>query len=139
MGGVLGGIAAYFNIDPLILRLIYLIVLFMGCGLVLYIILWIVVPPAHTAAERLEMRGEPVNVDNIKRMFEEGADRVKSGAEQMAGEAKDLGRKYGAAREAEHPRLLRLPRRDRSVSAWSSSASSSASFCCSSARASPCC
>jgi hypothetical protein len=36
-----------------------------------------------------------VNVDNIKRMFEEGAERVKAGAEQVAGEAKDLGRRYG--------------------------------------------
>jgi len=76
IGGVLGGIAAYFSIDPLVLRLIYLVALFMGWGILLYIILWIVMPVASSAAEKLEMRGEPVTVDNIKRMF-------------------DLGRRYG--------------------------------------------
>lgn len=95
IGGVLGGIAAYFSIDPLVLRLIYLVALFMGWGILLYIILWIVMPVASSAAEKLEMRGEPVTVDNIKRMFEEGSGRVKAGAERMAGEAQDLGRRYG--------------------------------------------
>ena len=69
VGGVLGGIGAYFSIDPLILRVIYIILLFLGVGWLIYIILWIVVPPAVTAAEKLEMRGEPVNVENLKKVF----------------------------------------------------------------------
>lgn len=83
VGGVLSGVAHFFGIDPLVLRLVYIILLLVGVGWVIYIILWIVVPPAGTAAEKLEMRGEPVNVDNIKRMFEEGAERVKQGAERV--------------------------------------------------------
>lgn len=86
VGGVLSGVAAYFGIDPLILRLVYIGLLLLGVGWLIYLILWIVVPPAETAAEKLEMRGEPVNVENIKRMFEEGGERFKAGAERVASE-----------------------------------------------------
>ncbi len=94
VGGVLGGIGAYFSIDPLILRVIYIILLFLGVGWLIYIILWIVVPPALTAAEKLEMRGEPVNVENLKKVFDEGTERVREGAQQFSNEAQELGRKY---------------------------------------------
>lgn len=44
-GGVAGGLAQYFNIDPIIVRVLFVIVtIFHGMGLLLYIILWIVVP-----------------------------------------------------------------------------------------------
>jgi phage shock protein PspC (stress-responsive transcriptional regulator) len=86
VGGVLSGIAAYFGIDPLILRLIYIGLLLLGVGWLIYLILWIVVPPAETAADKLEMRGEPVNVENIRRVFEEGGERLRSGAERVAQE-----------------------------------------------------
>ena len=69
----MSGVAAYFGFDPLILRLIYLMFLFLGFGFILYVILWIVVPKATTAADKLQMRGEPVTAENIKRAFEEGA------------------------------------------------------------------
>ncbi|MCB0790434.1 MAG: PspC domain-containing protein [Flavobacteriales bacterium] len=94
VGGVLGGIGAYFGVDPLVLRLIYIILLLVGVGWLIYVILWAVIPVAGTAAERLEMRGEPVNVDNLKRMFEEGTDRFQKGAATMAQEAREAGRKY---------------------------------------------
>ncbi len=45
IAGVCGGIAEYFNIDPTIVRLIWvLITLLGGAGVLLYIILWIVMP-----------------------------------------------------------------------------------------------
>ncbi len=45
LGGVCGGLGAYFNIDPTLFRIIFLILfLGMGQGLVLYIILWLVIP-----------------------------------------------------------------------------------------------
>jgi phage shock protein PspC (stress-responsive transcriptional regulator) len=94
VGGVLGGVGAYFNIDPLILRLIYLVFLFLGFGIILYLILWIVVPKADSAADMLQMRGEPVTVDNIKRMFEEGAERFQQGARTVASEAEELGKRW---------------------------------------------
>lgn len=96
VAGVLSGLAHYFGLDPLWLRIIALILLFAGWGspAVIYLALWILVPEANTAAEKLEMQGEPVTVDNIKRMFDEGAERVKTGAEKVAGEAREMGRKY---------------------------------------------
>ena len=45
LGGVAGGLAQYFNIDPIIIRILFVVFTLMhGMGLVLYIILWIVVP-----------------------------------------------------------------------------------------------
>ena len=95
VGGVLGGVGAYFDVDPLILRLIYLAFLFLGFGFILYLILWVILPSADSAAEKLQMRGEEVNVENIKRVFEEGAERVQKGARTVADEASEMGRKFG--------------------------------------------
>lgn len=97
VGGVLGGVGAYFNIDPLILRLIYLVFLFLGFGFILYFILWVIVPRANSAADMLQMRGEPVNVENLKRMFEEGAERFQQGAKTVAEEAEELGKRWSAS------------------------------------------
>jgi len=94
VGGVLGGVATYFNVDPLILRLIYLVSLFLGFGFLLYVILWIMIPKADSAADMLQMRGEPVNVENIKRMFTEGAERFQQGAQNVASEAEELGKRW---------------------------------------------
>lgn len=45
LGGVCGGLGAYFNMDPTLFRIIFLILfLGVGQGLVLYIILWLLVP-----------------------------------------------------------------------------------------------
>lgn len=50
LGGVCGGLAEYFNVDPVIIRLIWAAaVLFYGSGILLYIIAWVIIPrnPAH--------------------------------------------------------------------------------------------
>ena len=79
-GGVCSGIGYYFGFDPLWLRLAFVaIFLFFGSGLILYIILWIIIPKAETAAERLEMKGEPVNASNIGKTIEEEIEKVKTG------------------------------------------------------------
>jgi len=68
ISGVSNGLAAYFNIDPVWFRILFIGTLFFGgAGLIAYIILWIIVPEAITTAEKLEMRGEPVNGSNIER------------------------------------------------------------------------
>ena len=59
VGGVASGIAAFFNWDPLVLRVLFLLLLFTGGGVLLYIILWVLMPKAVTTAERLAMRGSP--------------------------------------------------------------------------------
>jgi phage shock protein PspC (stress-responsive transcriptional regulator) len=78
LGGVCGGLGAYLNIDPVIIRVILVLLLICyGFGLLLYIILWIVVPEARTTAQKLEMRGDPVNISNIGKFVEEEFDQVK--------------------------------------------------------------
>ncbi|MEZ4789161.1 MAG: PspC domain-containing protein [Flavobacteriales bacterium] len=98
LGGVLGGLGAYLGMDPLWLRIavVALVLASVGSLIPIYLLLWILVPKAGSAAERLRMRGEPVTVDNIKRVVEEGAERFKRGGERMAHEASELGRSWGA-------------------------------------------
>ncbi len=49
IGGVAGGIAEYFNMDPTLIRFLWIIIFFAGgSGLLLYIILWIIVPAKKT-------------------------------------------------------------------------------------------
>jgi len=85
ISGVCGGLGAYFNIDPIIFRLIFVLLLFAGgSSLLVYIILWIVLPKAETAGQKLEMRGEQVNVSNIekkiKKEYESAKENVKAAA-----------------------------------------------------------
>jgi phage shock protein PspC (stress-responsive transcriptional regulator) len=45
LGGVCGGLAEYFSIDPVLVRLIFVLaVIFGGSGILAYIILWIIIP-----------------------------------------------------------------------------------------------
>lgn len=78
LAGVCSGLAAYWNIDPAIVRIGFVVlVLLGGSGLLIYLILWIVIPEAQTTAQKLEMRGEPVNIDNIKNFFKDEFENVK--------------------------------------------------------------
>lgn len=66
LGGVCSGLAMYFGGDVVLWRVI-LAALFIleGFGLILYIILWIVVPQAITPEDRLRMKGSPVTPDTL--------------------------------------------------------------------------
>ncbi|HJZ42021.1 MAG TPA: PspC domain-containing protein [Bacteroidales bacterium] len=77
IGGVCGGLAAYLGLDPVIVRILFILFLIFGIGLLVYIILWIVVPEARTTAQKLEMRGDTVNVSNIGNFVKEEFDNVK--------------------------------------------------------------
>ncbi|WP_264558098.1 PspC domain-containing protein [Flavobacterium sp. N2270] len=107
LGGVLAGLGHYFGIDPLWLRIIMVILFFgFGTGLLIYIILWILVPEAITNNQKLEMKGEPINISNIEKKVKEGFDDItgkinnidhqkiantaKSGANQVASTIGDL-------------------------------------------------
>lgn len=81
LGGVAGGIAAYFGWDVTVLRLALIILMLCGVGFMVpvYIVCWIVVPEAQTAAERLSMRGEEVTVENIGKTVTDGFDRAEHG------------------------------------------------------------
>lgn len=89
LGGVAGGVAAYFNIDVVFVRVFFvLFTMAFGSGIPIYIILWIVTPRAKTASEKLQMRGRAVNVENIKTEFKEAAERVENNAKKWSSQLK---------------------------------------------------
>jgi phage shock protein PspC (stress-responsive transcriptional regulator) len=69
IGGVCRGMAHYFDINVLFCRIIFIGILFLiGPGApFLYIMFWIALPSAKTTAEKLEMKGEKVNINNIEK------------------------------------------------------------------------
>jgi phage shock protein PspC (stress-responsive transcriptional regulator) len=96
VGGVCSGIAQYFKIAVWIPRLIFALPIiigilkvpftilffpvaasFSGTMLLIYIILWIVVPKAVTASEKLEMKGQSVNLESIKHKVQDELQGVK--------------------------------------------------------------
>jgi phage shock protein PspC (stress-responsive transcriptional regulator) len=78
VGGVCSGVGHYFGIDRIWIRIIFLFAFFVwGVGFIPYLILWIVIPKAKTTAEKLEMKGEAVNVDNIKKTVEDKFNDLK--------------------------------------------------------------
>lgn len=71
-GGVCSGLGAYFNMDTKWMRLIFIcFFLFGGSGIMLYIILWIVMPLAVSRADKMAMKGESPTLQNFKKSFEE--------------------------------------------------------------------
>ena len=114
-GGVAGGLAAYFNKPALNIRLIFLAPLLLqllfsvlhvfddswkaqilfnislgsltGFSIVLYIVLWIILPKAVTPYQKMEMRGEKVDAERIRRYVNEGAETFK---EKMKDWEKDV-------------------------------------------------
>ena len=72
LGGVCSGIAAWLGVSSLAIRLIFIIItLFYGISVVVYCILWVVIPKAKTTAQKLEMYGEPVTISNIEKNIRE--------------------------------------------------------------------
>lgn len=77
VGGVLSGIAAFFRINPLWVRLAFIVSIFIsyGAALLVYVVLWLAVPPARTAAEKLRMSGQPVTLGSIRAVSEQDTTR----------------------------------------------------------------
>lgn len=120
IGGVAGGLSAYFNIDTWIPRLIFLLpfvlsllpnlfggfwwhskgpwVAFSGLGgtfFITYIILWIVLPRAVSATEKLEMRGEKIDLESIRNTVQEELQNVKGRGEKIGAEFKEKAKDVG--------------------------------------------
>ena len=78
VGGVSAGLGHYLGIDPLWMRLIWILLVFgLGMGVLLYLIMWILIPAANTTAEKLSMMGKPINITNIEEQVKEGFGNVK--------------------------------------------------------------
>lgn len=66
LGGVCAGLGAYFNIDPLVFRLLFIVGLFYGVSILPYIILWIAIPKALTMEQRMQMYGSEAGWSKTK-------------------------------------------------------------------------
>lgn len=121
IAGVASGLAAYFNIQVWIPRLIFALPLvlgilgsithsifwnfdfgpsfifgsFGGSLSVIYAILWAIIPEANTASEKLEMRGEKVDLNTIKNTIQEDLEGFKNRASKMGSEIKEKAEKFG--------------------------------------------
>jgi phage shock protein C len=67
IGGVCAGIAAWFGVDPLWVRIAFaFITLMYGTGAIIYLILWIILPEAGTTSEKLEMHRQIINIGTLR-------------------------------------------------------------------------
>jgi phage shock protein PspC (stress-responsive transcriptional regulator) len=121
IGGVCSGLASYFNTDIWIPRLVFALPLLISVLngafrgpwfnfhffpgfltgsltftlLVIYIVLWIVLPEATTAAEKLEMRGEKIDLNSIRDTVKEDLGSFKEKAQQFGTEVKETAQQFG--------------------------------------------
>jgi phage shock protein PspC (stress-responsive transcriptional regulator) len=67
IGGICSGIAAWFGLDPLWVRIAFAIItLLYGTGAIIYLVLWIILPQAGTTTEKLEMHRKIINIDTLR-------------------------------------------------------------------------
>jgi phage shock protein PspC (stress-responsive transcriptional regulator) len=101
LGGVAGGLAAYFQIDTTLVRLAFVLFAFVGgFSIITYLVMWIVVPRANTTAEKLEMKGEEVNISNIEKSIKEELEEVKKNVKNFSAEAENAFRQKATNRTA---------------------------------------
>jgi phage shock protein PspC (stress-responsive transcriptional regulator) len=94
LGGVCSGFAAYVDADPMIVRLAFLLFFFaFGTGLMVYIILWIIVPEAKTSSDRLRMRGERVTVESIEKTIRKEAAELEKRFKEFTKDTDGLSQK----------------------------------------------
>ena len=74
IAGLCSGIGSYFDVDPWVFRAIFIVTFLLGFGspILIYAVLWIIIPEAKTVAQKLQMKGEEANVENISKAINEG-------------------------------------------------------------------
>lgn len=78
IGGVCAGMGAYWRIEPWILRIIFIALTCAGgLGILIYLILYIVLPEAKTTSQKIEMKGDPVNIKNITDAVKDEFEKVR--------------------------------------------------------------
>lgn len=98
IGGVCSGVAQYIGIDAVWLRIAFLIALFIfGTGILVYIILWIAIPEAKTSAEKLQMKGQAIDVSNIEKTVR---DTIGRSGDQISRSAGSASRNLNSATDA---------------------------------------
>jgi phage shock protein PspC (stress-responsive transcriptional regulator) len=96
IAGVCSGIAAYFHLDPVWVRLIFLVFIAAGgSGVLLYLVLWFVIPEANTTSDKLEMRGKKINISNIEKSMREEVSELRGRIGHMASESAETIKRAG--------------------------------------------
>jgi len=92
IGGVCSGVGHYFDIDPVIVRIIMVALFFtFGVGFIAYLIAWMVIPAARSREELFNMNnGNPITFHDISRNVEGELQDLKRRGEQMSRELKDF-------------------------------------------------
>lgn len=100
LGGVASGIGHYFSIDPLWIRILFIISpwITFGTSTVIYLILWILIPEAVTTSQKLEMKGEPINISNIEKKVKEGFNEISDKFSNLDHDKMATNAKNGAER-----------------------------------------
>ncbi len=91
IGGVCSGLSFYLGWDPVVLRIIMVILLLVSFGtfFMAYLIAWAVIPAAKTTSEKLMMRGNAVNLDNIQQHVKAEANRANRNAKRWGRKIED--------------------------------------------------
>lgn len=87
IAGVAGGIAQYFDVDPILVRVAFVVAGFMGFGVLLYIVLWIVLPRGHAGTI---VQGRGWHASPAIRIAEERFARGEITAQELAQIRADL-------------------------------------------------
>lgn len=93
IGGVASGIGAYLHLDPVWVRLLFVLLVFTSLGIPIYIILWIAVPDAMSPSDRLQMKGEKINISNIEKSVKEEFENIKEKFNDFSNQAKETYKK----------------------------------------------
>jgi len=69
IAGVSSGLAKYFGLDVVLVRIIFAVLAIFGggVGILIYVVLWLIVPPATTSSEKLQMQGKSVTIESLKK------------------------------------------------------------------------
>ncbi|MBU0489902.1 MAG: PspC domain-containing protein [Bacteroidetes bacterium] len=77
LGGVCSGMGYYFDIDPVWFRIGFIGTFFFS-GPLIYLVAWFIIPLARTTSERLDMKGERVNISNIEKSINDEFKHIKN-------------------------------------------------------------
>ncbi|MFC1223802.1 PspC domain-containing protein [Pedobacter sp. BG31] len=96
VAGVCAGIAHFVNADPKWIRLATLLISFVGgFGILVYALLWIIMPKAKSRVEKMEMKGEPANLQGFQKNLDEELQAVKERLNEVNKHAQPLFARFG--------------------------------------------
>ncbi len=99
VAGVASGIGKYLSLDPLIVRILFIILTFTGgFGVIIYGALWILIPAAATTSDRIRMEGKRVDVKSIENKVKEETRYLKERFSEFSDEALEVYQKTGTIR-----------------------------------------